>query len=238
MDVLPGFREGMRNVALDEQRHIGFGVKLLADLYAELGEPVADAIGDVLREVLPWTTAVAAPPGWDRRYTESFGFTIEDLGEAGAASLEQKLRAIGLEPEKLRVPMFWSLPPRERAERGMRMLRANVIGPGGPIDSSPEIVQMMFEAIPLQADSSQVPAGTTIQWAFTDVDPWHVVIDNGSTRSVKGLAANPDLTLTTSFSDWADLSAGRADPRKLILTRRLKPKGKLRVMMKLQKVFG
>src|SRR4051794_20776798 len=43
MDVLPGFREGMRNVALDEQRHIGFGVKLLADLYRELGEPVSDA---------------------------------------------------------------------------------------------------------------------------------------------------------------------------------------------------
>ena len=29
-DVLPGFRAGMRNVALDEQRHIGFGVKLPA----------------------------------------------------------------------------------------------------------------------------------------------------------------------------------------------------------------
>ena len=31
-DLLPGFREGMRLVALDEQRHIGFGVKLLHDL--------------------------------------------------------------------------------------------------------------------------------------------------------------------------------------------------------------
>src|SRR5215207_4963164 len=34
-DMLPGFRAGMRNVALDEQRHIGFGVKLLRDLAAE-----------------------------------------------------------------------------------------------------------------------------------------------------------------------------------------------------------
>src|SRR6266576_2870687 len=33
-DILPGFRAGMRNVALDEQRHIGFGVKLLSDLVA------------------------------------------------------------------------------------------------------------------------------------------------------------------------------------------------------------
>src|SRR5881396_3426950 len=30
--ILPGFREGMENVSKDEQRHIGFGVKMLADL--------------------------------------------------------------------------------------------------------------------------------------------------------------------------------------------------------------
>jgi ribonucleotide reductase beta subunit family protein with ferritin-like domain len=34
-DVLPGFRAGMHNVALDEQRHIAFGVKLLRDLALE-----------------------------------------------------------------------------------------------------------------------------------------------------------------------------------------------------------
>src|SRR5215207_5002369 len=54
-DVLPGFREGMRHVSLDEQRHIGFGVKLLADLYAADPEPIGEAIVGVLREVLPWT---------------------------------------------------------------------------------------------------------------------------------------------------------------------------------------
>src|SRR5919109_2107478 len=31
-EILPGFRSGMANVALDEQRHIGFGVKLLSEL--------------------------------------------------------------------------------------------------------------------------------------------------------------------------------------------------------------
>ena len=34
-DQLPAFREGMENIAADEQRHIGFGVKLLADLNRE-----------------------------------------------------------------------------------------------------------------------------------------------------------------------------------------------------------
>ena len=44
-DQLPAFREGMENIAADEQRHIGFGVKLLADLNREdpVGVPKAVA---------------------------------------------------------------------------------------------------------------------------------------------------------------------------------------------------
>ncbi len=44
-DVLPAFREGMQNIQADEQRHIGFGVKLLADLRREdpVGVPKAVA---------------------------------------------------------------------------------------------------------------------------------------------------------------------------------------------------
>jgi len=61
-DVLPGFRAGMRHVSLDEQRHIGFGVKLLSELYRDAPEEIAEAIVGVVREVLPWTVAVAKPP--------------------------------------------------------------------------------------------------------------------------------------------------------------------------------
>src|SRR5678815_4780930 len=42
-DLLPGFRAGMHHVSLDEQRHIGFGVKLLRDLALEDPE-VPDAV--------------------------------------------------------------------------------------------------------------------------------------------------------------------------------------------------
>src|SRR5215217_706946 len=116
-DVLPGFREGMRNVALDEQRHIGFGVKLLADLYREDPERVGEAIVGVLREVLPWTAAVAKPPGWDETYMTAFGFTYDDLGEEGARSLEHKLRSIGLPIDTLPgFPMDMTLSPRERSQ--------------------------------------------------------------------------------------------------------------------------
>jgi hypothetical protein len=41
-----------------------------------------------------------------RSYSACFGFTLEDPGEAGAMSLEQRLRAIGLPVENLpRFPM-------------------------------------------------------------------------------------------------------------------------------------
>src|SRR5919197_39517 len=50
-DVLPGFREGMRNVALDEQRHIGFGVKRLAELYREAPGETSEALVDPVRAV-------------------------------------------------------------------------------------------------------------------------------------------------------------------------------------------
>ena len=236
-DVLPGFRAGMRNIALDEQRHIGFGVKLLADLYREHGEPVADAIAETLREVLSWTAAVAAPPNWDRSYTECFGFTLEDLGEEGARSLEQKLRAIGLDLETLRTPMDFTQTPRERAERGMRLMQANILGPGGPIDASPENVALLFEGMAQSADGGAVPAGTTIQWDLTDAEPWHLVMDGRRARAVAGTATAPDLTLTCRIEDWVGVTAGREDARKLMLRRRLKPRGDLRLLLRLQKVF-
>src|SRR5829696_6060259 len=79
-DVLPAFRTGMQNVSMDEQRHIGFGVKLLRDLALEDPE-VPEAVADLLRDVLPYTVGVFVPPNWDRRYSECFGFTLEEIYE-------------------------------------------------------------------------------------------------------------------------------------------------------------
>ena len=54
----------MENVAADEQRHIGFGVKLLCDLNREDAR-VPTAVAKLLREILPYTGQVLQPPGWD-----------------------------------------------------------------------------------------------------------------------------------------------------------------------------
>ena len=238
--ILPAFRKGMKNVSLDEQRHIGFGVKLLADLYREDPGPIQDAIVGLIKEVLPWTSAVAKPPNWDRSYTECFGFTLEDLGEAGATSIEQRLRAVGLPVDTIPgFPMPMDLPPRERAVRGQKLLRAGLIGPGDEgVTRDPEAIEIMFDTIRRGAITDGVRSGTTIAWDFPDADPWHVVLDNGGSRAVPGRPAKADLTLRVRFDDWADVMAGRADPRALVLRRRLRPKGSPRVLLALPKVFG
>ena len=116
------------------------------------------------------------------------------------------------------------IPPRERALRGQKLLRANLIGPGdGPVRKDPEAVAIMFDTLARQADPRPVAPGTTIAWAFDDAAPWHVVLDPAGSRAVPGPAPRADLTLHSAFADWADVAAGRADPRALMLRRRLRP---------------
>jgi hypothetical protein len=239
LDVLPGFREGMRNVALDEQRHIAFGVRLLADLYDELGKPVETAIVDKIRDVLPWTTAVALPPDRDFAFTHPIGIDLYDVFEEGARLQEQRLRSIGLDLDKIeRFPLPLDVSPRERAARGLKLLEAGMLGPKiGPVSRDPEATEILFDTLRRSADPSAAPAGTTIQWEFSDAEPWHLRLDNGATAMDRGRAPSPDLTLHCSFDDWVDVMAGREDPRKLMLTRRIKPKGKLRMIARMPKIF-
>ena len=131
MDLMPGFREGMRNVAIDEQRHIAFGVKLLADLYRENPQATQDAIVDLIREVLQYTLSVPIPPGWDTSYTESLGYSMEDLYEEGARANEARLRAIGLPLDEIaHFPFPMDVTPRERGRQALALLRAGLLGAG------------------------------------------------------------------------------------------------------------
>jgi ribonucleotide reductase beta subunit family protein with ferritin-like domain len=240
LDLLPGFREGMRNVALDEQRHIAFGVRLLADLYREDPAGIQEAIVEEFRETLPKTTCVAEIPGWDETYTTSLGYTLEELYEEGARAQEARLRAIGLQLEEIpRFPLPIDLPPRERGVRGITLMKSGYLGPRhnyrGPDEVSTEI---LFDQLRRTANTAAVRPGTTVQWDFTDHEPWHLVIADGATRAERGAAPNPTLRLETSFADWVDVAAGRAEPARLILRRRLRPRGDLRVLVKLPRLFG
>jgi hypothetical protein len=232
-DLLPGFRAGMRNVELDEQRHIAFGVKLLRDLAGEDPE-VLEAVAETLRAVTPVSLAVFVPPGWDTRYVECFGFTLEQIYEIGARSFESKFKAAGLPVESLPGPqvMPMDMAPRERALRGLEMLRAGYLGErNGPPARDPEAMAMLFDSMRRGVDVRRAPAEPLVlQWEFADAEPWHLRLDNGSTAAAPGRAQHVDIELRCRFEDWVDVIAGRLNPRRAFATGRLRPRGSPRAL--------
>jgi ribonucleotide reductase beta subunit family protein with ferritin-like domain len=241
-DVLPGFREGMHHVAQDEQRHIGFGVKLLHDLAKEDPVEVPEAVADLLREVFPVSVAVFVPPGWNRAYTECFGFTLEEIYTEGARSFESKLRMAGLPLESLPGPQVYpyDLPVEERATRALAMLRAGYLGEkNGGAARDPESMALLFDSVRRAVDPRSAPdVPMTLQWEFPDAEPWHLRLDNGSTAAAPGRAPDPDVELRVGFDDWVDVIAGRLDPKKAVATRRLRLKGSPRALWRARGMFG
>ena len=239
--LMPGFHEGMRNVASDEHRHIAFGVKLLSDLVAQDPE-CKDAVADVLREALRYAVVLFVPPNWDLSYIESFGTTLEDLFEQGLNSLESKLRAAGLSLEELPgvMPISSEQGPREQAARAIRLARAGVLGEKqGPPASDPETMALVFDAVRNSVDHRHTPGSpVTIQWLFSDAPPWRLHIDNGSTSVAAERAAHPDLTFKCRWEDWVDLAMGRSDPRRALLTQRVRPRGSMRLLLRTPSMFG
>ncbi len=240
-DLLPGFRDGMRRVALDEQRHIGFGVRLLHDL-AQEDPAVVDAVADLIREVTPYTLSVFVPPGWDRAYTECFDFTLEEIYADAARSFESKMRAAGLPLEELPGPMPFpmDMTPEQRALRGLAMLQAGFIGPrNGPPPRDPEALAILFDSMRRAVDLRAAPPGSfVLQWEFEDAEPWHLRLDNGATAAAPGRADHVDVELRCRFEDWVDVVARRVDPRRALASRRVRPHGSPRALWAARGVFS
>ena len=77
----------------------------------------------------------------------------------------------------------------------------------------------------------------TIEWAFTDAPTWHLRIDGPTRTALPGPAADPDLRLRVGLRDWVDVVAGRTDARRLLVTRRMRPSGSLRLLARLPRIF-
>lgn len=239
-DILPAFRSGLENVASDEQRHIGFGVKLLSDL-ASSDSRAPVAVAAILREVTPWLAWVFAPPNWDERYLTVFGFSYDRLGESGATSLETKLRSAGLALDDLPGPQIQptDLSPVERSRRGHALARAGITGPRqGPAKRDHETMAILFDQIRRSINPEHgLSTPITIQWDFADADPWHINIDNGKSTASPGRLADADLRFRVSYDDWVDVVGRRTTPKRLLLTRKLRPRGSLRLIAQLPRLF-
>jgi putative sterol carrier protein len=237
--TMPGFSAGMERVSRDEQRHIGFGVKVLSELFEE-SEECKEAVAELLREVLPYVTGVFVPPGWDERYTTEYGFTLPQIYAFGMKSVEMKWKATGYPLSEMPgvYPFDPEMPHEQRAERQIKLLKAGVLGePNGRPQVNPEVEEILFDVVARSARTDAVDRPVTIQWKFKDAEPWHVHIDNGATSSAKGLADHADVTLRTSWADWVDISIRGKDARRAMLRGKLRPSGSLRQLARMSRIF-
>jgi len=242
-DQLPAFRAGMQNIAADEQRHIGFGVKLLADLKREDPVGVPRAVARLLNDVTRYTAQVLMPPDWDERYITVFGSSYEEVGVEGVTSMTTKLRSAGMPVDTLPGPAVLppGLSPLELTKRGRELAKANILGVReAPSRRDPETIALLFDMIRRQVNPDHgLKRATTFQWEFTDPDVpvWHLTVDNGSSTVEQGEAPRADVRLRLSWQDWVDIVGERLDPRRALATGRLRPRGNPLALMKLGKVF-
>jgi ribonucleotide reductase beta subunit family protein with ferritin-like domain len=246
-ETMPGFSEGMSKVSRDEQRHIGFGVKVLSELL-DPDRPGAEecraAVTELLREVNVYSGAVFTPPERDRAYTECYGFTIEDVFAFSLKLIRSRWRTIGYPIEEMPPGTFPFDPDaseEELAERHTKLMLAGITGsPNGmPPDSSPEIQQLYFELVAQAANAAAANGDRIVyQWRFTDADPWHLTIDNGSTSAAPGEAPGASVVIESSWADWIASTRPDANRLKMMLQRRIRPRGSLRELARMRKVFG
>ena len=178
--------QGMRNVSLDEQRHIGFGVKLLADLYQRTRArsrsdrrphprgAAVDLRGRQAAELGPHLHRVLRlHAGGSRRGRRDRDRAAPARGRAAGRHLP-------------RFPMPMDLPPRERALRGQKLLRAGLIGPGDEgVGKTPRRWRSCSTRSPA-GRSDGVRPGTTIAWDFGDARPGRRVDSGGRARPRAG----------------------------------------------------
>ncbi|HET6997437.1 MAG TPA: ribonucleotide-diphosphate reductase subunit beta [Solirubrobacterales bacterium] len=244
-ETMPGFSSGMANVSRDEQRHIGFGVKVLSELLAE-GYPGWEenraSVVELLREVLPYGPAVFYPPNLDRSYTECYGFSLEDIFAFGLKLIRQRWRTIGYPTEEMPPGVFPFDPEAsedEIAARQVKLMMGGILGPPEATpEKSPELQRLYFDVVKRVVNPAAANGSPLVyQYRFTDADPWHLVIDNGSTRAEPGEAPNPTLVLEASWADFVATGKPEANPLKMILQRRLRPRGSIREIARMRKVF-
>lgn len=242
LDVLPGFRAGMVNVEKDEQRHIAFGVKLLADLNRQDPE-VRPAVREILGTVMPYSIGVFRPPNDDERYIEVFGETMIGVAVTGSKQLEMRLSAAGLDSygdEGVLPFLDPELDHAERAARAFTMQRAGFFSGGTePVRGDAEAMGYFFELVAHSVSpQNKLKGPTTIAWEFTDADPWYIKVDGGAATATQGKASAADVTFRTDLGTWIGISNGYVDPRKALLRRKLRLKGSPLTIAKLPSVFA
>jgi hypothetical protein len=239
-DVLPGLTEGLQHVAVDEERHVTFGKGLLTELITSSNEARA-AVVSTLNRTVPWLVGVFVPPKMDRSYVECFGYTLEEIYAAGLESLEGTMKDLAIDPTEVRL-LAWDDRTQSYDERASRLVTLVETGVLGDDSKDPEpnedALEILFDGTTRAIDLDVAASlGGPIEWAFTDAQPWHMVVTDGHALARRGRAGKPALQLEITASDWAKIAVGRGDARWALLKRRLRVHGNWQAKAKLSRLF-
>ena len=206
------------------------------------------------RTAPPWSSCCAkscptappssTPPNMDREYTECYGFSLEDIYAFGLKLIRQRWRTIGYPTEEMPPGVFPFDPDaseREIAENQVKLMMAGILGP----PDGPSAGRLAGDAAPLlrRDQPRRRPEGRQRLAAGLPVAlhrrrplaPDHRQrLDPG--RAGRG-AADPTLVLEASWSDFVATGKPDANPLKMLLQRRMRPRGSIREIARLRKVF-
>ncbi len=238
--LLPGFFEGLKHVANDEQRHIAFGMKTIADLYQEDPDEIGPIVVDAIRKSGNFLISFAYPDDGDSTFLDPLGISLQDLYADSMRALMSRLRGIGLSDE-LRakaLTLDTSLSYEEQGARVMRLLDAGYVGPGlRPKSKDPQDLQLLFEMLAHIINANAKP-GTVVQFEFTDIGTHHYVQTPEGLRYHQGTHSAPSVSIKASLDDFVNIVNERVSPVKLMLQRRFWVSGDRGLVVGQRSVFG
>ncbi|MFT4035486.1 MAG: ribonucleotide-diphosphate reductase subunit beta [Patulibacter sp.] len=237
---LPGFFEGLRHVANDEQRHIAYGMKALADLYQEDPDVIGPVIVDAIRKSGSWMLAFAYPDDGDSSFLDPLGIRLQDLYADSMRALNSRLRGIGLDGalHAKALTIDPALTFEQQGEQVMRLLDAGYVGAGlRPKSHDPSDLEVMFAMLG-NLIRANAKVGTVVQFDFTDIGPHHYLQTADGLERRASRHPSPDVTLKVSLDDFLDVVNERVNPVKLILRRRFWISGDRGLVVGQRSVFG
>ncbi|MCB0036529.1 MAG: SCP2 sterol-binding domain-containing protein [Anaerolineales bacterium] len=96
----------------------------------------------------------------------------------------------------------------------------------------------IFGKIVDRFDSEKMASVTaTVQFDLGD-EQHYLALENGSISHEEGTAENPDATITMTADDFKALTSGDLNPMTAFMSGKIKVKGDMGIVMKLQSVFA
>jgi hypothetical protein len=237
---LPGFYEGLRHVANDEQRHIAYGMKTLSEMYHDNPAEIGPVIVEAIRQSGSYLLAFAYPDDGDSSFLDVLGISLKGLYADSMRALNSRLRGIGLSDE-LRAKALTINPElsfEEQGERVMRLLDAGYVGAGfRPKSHDPDDLALLFDML-ANIIRANAQVGTVVQFEFSDVGEHHYMQTDSGLQYRASLHPAPDVTIKTSLDDFLDIVAERANPLKLMAKRRFWVSGDRGLVVGKRSVFG